>query len=268
MRFGRTLRQAVYPPWRDRYIDYDKLKGMLREDQRSASEEEGEEEEGAAAAGGRPWTEEDENRFCDEVFNVQLEKVALFQEETVTRLRARVDAAFARLQDLAPPQRRPAGEEQPGGAAEREGGGEASGGISRGVAAQGLRELEAELDAITNEVRELKRYSNLNYTGFLKIVKKHDRVRGARYRIRPMMQVSLAQRPFNSEQGYAPLLNKLSLLYFAVRQHLEGGGGGGGAPGEAGVALPDGQSERHGGEQYTAHKCEFFCCCCCRYCRY
>ncbi|MDA4132195.1 MAG: hypothetical protein OK454_03600, partial [Thaumarchaeota archaeon] len=111
-----------------------------------------------------------------------------------------------------------------------------------------LKELEGELDAITNEVKELKKYSSVNYTGFLKIVKKHDRKRGDRYKIRPMMQVSLAKRPFNSEQGYAPLLNKLSLMYFAIRQQVEEGA-------DAHPVDPDSQPETHNGEKYTAHKC-------------
>ncbi|PHH87994.1 hypothetical protein CDD83_8143 [Cordyceps sp. RAO-2017] len=214
MRFGKTLREAVYEPWKDKYIDYGKLKDLLLEHKVD--------EEGAAA-----WTEDDENRFCDEIFNVQLEKVARFQQERVDSLKQRVDAAFDKLKELAPAE----GEEPAG----------------RGEAANArLRELEKELDDITNEVRELKKYSSINYTGFLKIVKKHDRKRGDRYRIRPMMQLSLAQRPFNSEQGYSPLLNKLSIMYFAIRQQLEGGD-------QAPLDL-ESQGETHNGERYTAHK--------------
>ncbi|KJZ75596.1 hypothetical protein HIM_05059 [Hirsutella minnesotensis 3608] len=211
MRFGKTLREAVYEPWKDKYIDYGKLKGLLHEDKVD--------DEGAVA-----WTEEDENRFCDEIFNVQLEKVARFQQERVDALKQRVDSAFDQLKDLAP-----ADGEQPAQSANAR-----------------LRELEKELDEITNEVRELKKYSNINYTGFLKIVKKHDRKRGDRYKVRPMMQLSLAQRPFNSEQGYSPLLNKLSIMYFAIRQQLEGGD-------QAPLDL-ESQGETHNGERYAAHK--------------
>ncbi len=55
---GRTLRESIYPEWKDHYIDYDKLKGLLRED--------------AAEEDGSPWTDEDDNRFSDEILNVQL----------------------------------------------------------------------------------------------------------------------------------------------------------------------------------------------------
>lgn len=214
MRFGKTLRQSIYPPWKDKYIDYAKLKSILREDRHEDDDE--------------PWTEEDEKRFCDEIFNEQLEKVAQFQAGKVTELRQRVDDAFEKLK------------EQP----------TAEDGEQRNDAdTQALKDLETELDTITNEVKELQKYSNLNYTGFLKIVKKHDRKRGDRYKIRPLMQVNLSQRPFNSEQAYSPLLNKLSLMYFAIRQQLEEPGAGDAFPVD-----PDSQPQTHNGERYTAHK--------------
>lgn len=214
MRFGKTLRQSIYPPWKDKYIDYGKLKSILRDDRPDDEDE--------------PWTEEDENKFCDEIFNTQLENVAQFQEEKIRELRQRVDAAFDKLKDLPPIE---------------------EGKPTSDSTTKWLKDLEGELDNITNEVKELQKYSNLNYTGFLKIVKKHDRKRGDRYKIRPIMQVSLSKRPFNSEQAYSPLLNKLSLMYFAIRQQLEGD-----AAGEALPPDPDSQPETHNGERYTAHK--------------
>ena len=214
MRFGKTLRQSVYEPWKDKYINYGKLKSILRDDRPDDEDE--------------PWTEQDENLFCDEIFNTQLEKVAQFQEEKVRDLRQRVDTAFDKLKDLPPIE---------------------EGKPMSDTTTKWLKDLEGELDNITNEVKELQKYSNLNYTGFLKIVKKHDRKRGDRYKIRPMMQVSLSKRPFNSEHAYSPLLNKLSLMYFAIRQQLEGYTAGEPFPGD-----PESQPETHNGERYTAHK--------------
>lgn len=212
MRFGKTLRQAVYAPWKDKYIDYSKLKSLLHEDKFDDD--------------SVPWTEDDENRFCEEIFNVQLEKVARFQQERFDALKQRADVAFDKLKELAPAE------------------GDKEAGRGDGNAAN-PKALEKELDDITNEVKELKKYSSINYTGFLKIVKKHDRKRGDRYKVRPMMQLSLAQRPFNSEQGYSPLLNKLSIMYFAIRQRLEG---------EVAPLDLDNQGETHNGERYTSHK--------------
>ncbi|TDZ65964.1 Vacuolar transporter chaperone 3 [Colletotrichum trifolii] len=219
MRFGKTLRQSIYAPWKDKYIDYTKLKSLLREDKYD--------DEDVA------WTEEDENRFCDEIFNTQLEKVAKFQEETFHGLKDRIDTAFEKLKDLAPPANENGSEDtkKPDAAT-----------------AQKLRDIEAELDKVTTDISELKKYSNINYTGFLKIVKKHDRKRGDRYKVRPMMQLSLSQRSFNSEQGYSPLLNKLSIMYYAIRQQLDENSA------EQQPLDLESQGETHNGERYTAHK--------------
>ncbi|EFQ32209.1 VTC domain-containing protein [Colletotrichum graminicola] len=223
MRFGKTLRQAVYAPWKDKYIDYAKLKSLLREDKYD--------EDDVA------WTENDESRFCDEIFNGQLEKVAKFQEETFETLKRRIDAAFEKLKELAPP---PSEEED----------GAENAQVKKPDAATAakLKDIETELDKITTEISELKKYSNINYTGFLKIVKKHDRKRGDRYKVRPMMQLSLSQRPFNSEQSYSPLLNKLSIMYYAIRQQLDDG-----ATDQQPLDL-ESQGETRRGERYTAHK--------------
>ncbi|KAH7153246.1 VTC domain-containing protein [Dactylonectria macrodidyma] len=233
MRFGRTLRESVYPQWKDKYIDYTKLKSLLREDYSADDDAQ------------QPWTASDEERFCDEIFNVQLDKVAQFQEQRMTALKQRVDSAFDKLKELAPePAPEPATDDADASASAKAEPPRPKGDIS----ASRLRALETELDDITNEVRELKKYSSINYTGFLKIVKKHDRKRGDRYKVRPMMQLSLSQRPFNSEQGYSPLLNKLSIMYFAIRQQLE----------EGTDQLPpldlETQGETHNGERYTSHK--------------
>ncbi|KAI0882415.1 SPX-domain-containing protein [Annulohypoxylon maeteangense] len=216
MRFGKTLRESIYPPWKDQYIDYSKLKTMLREDRREDEDV--------------PWTEDDENKFCDEIFNVQLEKVAQFQEKIVASLKERAEVAFEKLKDMAPSTD---DKEKP----------------KSDITTARLKELKSELDSVTNEVKELKKYSSANYTGFLKIAKKHDRKRGDRYKVRPMMRVSLSERGFNSEQAYSPLLTKLSLMYYAINQNLD----------ESEQRQPldldlENPQEVHNGERYTAHK--------------
>jgi len=210
MRFGKTLRDSVYAPWKGEYIDYGKLKSLLRED----------------IEDDRSWTEDDENKFCDEILNVQLEKVAAFQASTFQQLEQRANKAGEKLRDLSPED------------------GKSKGDITVGR----FKEIEGELDSIINETKELKKYSNINYTGFLKIVKKHDRKRGNNYKIRPMLQMSLAKRPFNSEQVYSPLLNKLSMMYFVVRQQLDE------TSDHPGVSSSEVQSQTQNGEKYTAYK--------------
>lgn len=216
MKFGKTLRESIYAPWKDEYIDYNKLKSLLRE----RTEED-----------DAQWTEDDEKRFCDEMFNVQLEKVTRFQETTFTSIRDRVNASFDTLRELAPKERQEASADQ----------------------TEKLKEVRRELDELTRDVRELKSFTRINYTGFQKIAKKHDRKRGERYKVRPMMQVTMSNRPFTTETSYSPLLKKLSIMYFIIRQHLEDDGSG-----KVPVEPVDLENigEVHNGERYTAHKCE------------
>ena len=79
-------------------------------------------------------------------------------------------------------------------------------------------EVLEELDNITKEVSALEKYSRINFTGFLKAAKKHDRKRGARYRVKPLLQVRLSKL-FNSED-YSPLVHQLSVMYSFVRETL------------------------------------------------
>jgi SPX domain protein involved in polyphosphate accumulation len=201
MRFGRTLRSSTHPEWKDKYIDYAKLKSLLREDAEERVK----------------WTEDDENKFCDEIFNVQLEKVAAFQESTFKSLEQRASKAAEKLHDLAPEEGNPKGT----------------------ITTERFKELEKELDGILDETKRLKKYSDINYTGF---------------KIRPMLMTSLSKRPFNSEQGYHPLLNKLSTIFFVVRQQLDE------SETNPAVSSSDAQSQTHNGERYTAYKCELIDC--------
>ncbi|PSR82251.1 VTC domain-domain-containing protein [Coniella lustricola] len=243
MRFGKTLSSSEYDAWKDHYLDYAKLKSMLREDDYGM-------EDGS-------WTDDDETRFSDEIFNVQLGKVTSFHEAKFQELRERTDAAFEKLKEL--PTTTAASDkdvekEEQGQGQEQEQQHQQKGKdvVSRSDATtKALKELEKELDMITNELNELKRYSNLNYTGFLKIVKKHDRKRGLRYKMRPMIMKSLSDRPFNSEQIYAPMIHRLSLAYFTVKQQLEEG-----ISDELLAELEDSNElqETKNGEKYSAYK--------------
>ncbi|RMZ77908.1 hypothetical protein DV738_g4148, partial [Chaetothyriales sp. CBS 135597] len=189
MRFGKTLANSTYPPWKDKYIEYEKLKKLLREEETSP--------QGRGGADGS-WTEKDEETFVHELINVQLDKVHKHQVDTANELRDRTSAAEAKLQKTVGPV----------GENEEE---------KKQIASDTLKEL----DAISNEINELRKFSRVNYTGFLKAAKKHDRRRGLRFRVRPMLQVRLSQTPFNSED-YGPLLFRLSSMYTRARQILEG----------------------------------------------
>lgn len=189
MRYGETLRNSTYTPWEHKYIDYNKLKQLLREDY---PEDE-----------GREWTEDDEGNFVEELVNVQLDKVNAFQGETYQGLRDRTSECEARLQKMEASggnvTQEPDKDPQKDNKCEEDG---------------NVDELLKELDRISDEIGELERYSRINYTGFLKAAKKHDRKR-SKYRVRPLLQVRLAALPFNSED-YSPLLYR-SVLHPAYR---------------------------------------------------
>jgi SPX domain protein involved in polyphosphate accumulation/uncharacterized membrane protein YidH (DUF202 family) len=194
MRFGKTLRKALYPPWKGNYIDYAKLKSLLREHDVNDERDDGSDSDTSL------WTEQDEEAFVQELINVQLDKVNAFQSQTSQQLRERTSACEAKLRPLAPA----ADQESPSDGPEK-----------RRIASEALQEL----DSITKEVSELEKYSRINFTGFLKAAKKHDRKRGARYRVKPLLQVRLSQLPFNSED-YSPLVHRLSVMYSFVRETL------------------------------------------------
>ena len=139
------------------------------------------------------WTEEDEGAFVEELVNVQLEKVNAFQVETYKQLRDRTSACEAKLEKFATTQ----DEGKEGQESEMNG--------VKPETQDELRKVLEELDGITKETNELEKYSRINFTGFLKAAKKHDRKRGSNYRVRPLLQVRLAALPFNSED-YSPLL--------------------------------------------------------------
>ena len=252
MRFGRTLKLATYAPWRDNYIDYAKLKKLLREDESEPNS--------PAAETADQWTDDDEGRFVDELVNVQLEKVHAFHKETYEKLRDRTANCEGKLDTVAVATNGVSETDQAvDGASESKPDGEESGTKNGdGLLKSGngkkpvpsetekqniMNDVLSELDQITKETNELEKYSRINYAGFLKAAKKHDRKRGASYRVRPLLQVRLAALPFNKED-YSPLLYRLSAMYSFVRQHLEGAE-------KRGISMSESQQ---GKEEYTSHK--------------
>lgn len=187
MRFGRNLQKSVYEPWKAHYIDYAKCKKLLRED-----------EEGTVSSSTAPdqktqgWTEADESAFTDELLNVQLDKVNDFYSETVKQLRENSADCERRLEKYRQSESSESAQDNAGDA-------------EKDASKANLTDVLESLDRITKEVNELEKYSRLNYAGFLKAAKKHDRRRGSRYQLRPLLQVRLAALPFNSED-YSPLL--------------------------------------------------------------
>ena len=201
MKFGKSLKNSIYPPWHDQYIDYDKLKKLLREsndDGQSSPTQDDDEDY---------WTEQDESAFVEELINVQLEKVNGFQASTAQRLKDETAEVENLLEPLGVKAHESASKNQAFPPEEEK--------------KKTLEDALSRLDKITKETNELEKYSRINYTGFLKAAKKHDRKRGQSYRVSPLLRVRLGALPFNSED-YSPLLYRLSAMYSFVRQMLAG----------------------------------------------
>lgn len=222
MHFERFLQRAQYKPWADQYIDYSKLKNLLRDDGSDAGSAVG-------ADDGEDWSEKDEQSFVEELINVQLEKVHNFQSSTVQSLRERTSTCEAQLDPVVSQGKAKEGEQEKD--------------VEIGDSVkETLQDVLKKLDGITGEMNELEKYSRINYTGFLKAAKKHDRRRGQAYRVMPIMRVRLSELPFNKED-FSPLLFRLSTMYSFCRQHLE--------------TKPRTFSENSmGSERFTSHKCE------------
>lgn len=187
MRFGKTLRTAVHEPWTHKYIDYSLLKLLLRENETV---------DGDALSS---WTDEDESRFVEELVNIQLEKVNNFQVETYKTLRERTSSCESRLENFVGLKNNASPDNQ-------------TEALTQPDTESLLDSILDDLDKISKEINELERYSRINFTGFLKAAKKHDRRRGLNYKVRPLLHVRLAALPFNSED-YSPLLYRLVGLY-------------------------------------------------------
>ncbi|KAF3931738.1 hypothetical protein ABW19_dt0208832 [Dactylella cylindrospora] len=194
MKFGSTLKKEIKEEWKDNYIDYAKLKKLLREKEPTPTE----------------WTELDESSFVEELVNVQIEKVNAFHTKHGTELKERVNACEAKLEPVAQKAEGKNAEDAAEAPADKE--------IDEDTQKL-LQEISQELDVISREIASLYKFARLNFTACLKAAKKHDRLK--QYKIRPLVQVRLSSLPFSSED-YSPLLYKISALYAFIRQYTQG----------------------------------------------
>ncbi|KAI7870361.1 VTC domain-containing protein [Spinellus fusiger] len=133
----------------------------------------------------RPFTEKDETEFV-EMLDSNLEKIYAFYKQTMEEIRFSIDQAVGTVFSQIPSE--------------------------DSVAEMGR--IQQSINDIADDINRLSRFSRLNYTGFLKIIKKHDR--HTNYVLRPMFMVRLNQCPFWNEDNDA-LLIKLSELFSKVR---------------------------------------------------
>ncbi|ORY05427.1 SPX-domain-containing protein [Basidiobolus meristosporus CBS 931.73] len=145
------------------------------------------------------FTEKDEAKFV-EFLEKELEKVYTFQTVKLGEINRRVEFSERTVQKL-----------------------------SKGSDAseQDYADVEEDINRVIAEVNELAKFTRLNYSGFLKIIKKHDK--HTTYSLKPMFMVRLNARPFYKE-NFDTLLLKLSKLYDIVRNCGQAGSNKSAAP--------------------------------------
>lgn len=161
MRFGQQLRTSLIRDYYYYYIAYDDLKEALQ------TPYETEPTADHPQPKRRPWTEEDEKAFVTELES-ELDKVFTFQrvksEEIVRRIKTSEKEVFDVIVRL---DNRPPGES----IMEVDDGNDGKDDVPT---EEDFMLLEEDLSDIIADVHDLAKFTQLNYTGFQKIIKKHD----------------------------------------------------------------------------------------------
>ncbi|KAK4517569.1 uncharacterized protein ATC70_000909 [Mucor velutinosus] len=150
---------------------------------------------------GGAWSEESESKFV-EMLEKELDKVYSFQRVKLGEINRRIENE-AREVDILCQSENPEEDD--------------------------FTASEIELGHIIADVHDLAKFTRLNYTGFLKIIKKHDKVTG--WPLKPMFGVRLNAKPFYKE-NYDALIIRISTLYDRVRTRGKERGGDSGAGGK------------------------------------
>ncbi|RMJ27940.1 Vacuolar transporter chaperone [Aspergillus sp. HF37] len=201
MRFGEHLRSSMIKEFYWYYIAYDELKKSLKTEYVTEPTPEN------AKPDRKPWSEDDEKHFVA-LLESELDKVFNFQriksEEIVRRIQASekdVNDVVSRLDSASEPRRQ-----------------SVRSSIRSSYPPPPTDEdflyLEQMLSDIIADVHDLAKFTQLNYTGFQKIIKKHDKTTG--WYLRPIFATRLNAKPF-FKHNYDALVIKLSRLYDLVR---------------------------------------------------
>lgn len=179
MKFGEHLRKALIKNYSFYYIDYDDLKHQLKKHLKENDYE---------------WTDEFEEEFLA-ALEAELDKVYLFTKVKNTEVNRRIELAEKYVHEVVDALQNPDTK-------------------TKKPLEQDFEDLEEDLSDIIADVHDLAKFTRLNYTGFQKILKKHDKTTG--YSLKPIFQVRLNAKPFYKD-NYDNLIVKLSKLYDLVR---------------------------------------------------
>lgn len=176
MRFGQQLKSSLVKSWMFYYIDYDGLKDALHLH--------------------RAWDEPAEQDFVTKL-DKELEKVYGFTQVKSEEIIRRIASSETEVNEIVQ-------QVDQNGAADN----------NDGPTDEDFEALEEDLSEIIAEVHDLAKFAQLNYTGFQKIIKKHDKT--TRWVLKPVFATRLRQKPFYKD-NYDAFIVKLSKLYDDVR---------------------------------------------------
>ncbi|KIV80222.1 hypothetical protein PV11_07738 [Exophiala sideris] len=186
MKFGQQLQQSLIKDYYWHYIAYDELKNALKKP--FINGKSGERE---------PWTDDDEANFI-RMLEAELDKVYTFQKLKSQEIISRIKASESEVKHVLERQ------EQQG----------ASDSETDSDLENDFDLLEQDLSDIIADVHDLAKFTQLNYTGFQKIIKKHDKQ--TELILRPSFATRLKAKPF-FQDNYDAFIVKLSKLYDLVR---------------------------------------------------
>lgn len=151
MKFGEQLRASIIPEYQWCYLDYDGLKKLLKSPSGpvgTLTDSKGKEYT------GRQWIDEDETQFVRKLES-ELDKVFTKKKVKSLEITRRIQVSERDVQDVI-------------SRLNERGSG------SYGPGEEEFEGLEQVLSDIITDVHDLAKFVQVNYTGFYKIVKKHD----------------------------------------------------------------------------------------------
>ncbi|KAF4626034.1 hypothetical protein G7Y89_g12129 [Cudoniella acicularis] len=197
MKFGEQLRSSAIKEYQWYYIAYNELKDLMKKDFVTPPTKENPKPK------RQEWTEEDESKFITRI-EQELDKVYSKQKLKVIEISRRIQNSEKEVSDIVArlDNRGPVG---------REG---AAGNDDDAPTEEEFMMLEEDLNEITADVNDLAKFVQLNYTGFQKIIKKHDKQ--TKWILKPVFATRLKAKPFFKDNYDADIV-KLSKLWDIVR---------------------------------------------------
>lgn len=182
------------------YISYDHLKSALKTPYESTPSRE------EPRPPRRPWSEDDEKSFVAELEG-ELDKVFGFQRVKASEIVRRIKASEKEVNEVISRLNQGAAHPIPSANAVVPPG-------EDGPTEDDFELLEQDLSDIIADVHDLAKFTQLNYTGFQKIIKKHDKQ--TQWILKPVFAARLKAKPF-FQDNYDAFIVKLSRLYDIVR---------------------------------------------------